>query len=423
MDTKHPSLDILGSLGNELTGRRIVFCVTGSVAAMRSPDIARLLVRHGADVYPVMSAAACRLIHPDLMHWATGRLPVTELTGAIEHVARAGNVETTADLVVIAPATANTIGKAAAAIDDTPVTTVVTTALGQGLPLLIVPAMHEPMYRHPLVAANIERLKGIGVKFVMPRVEEGKAKIADEDEILEQVINILSSRGRLRGKRFLVTAGRTVEYLDPVRVVTNNSSGKMGIAVAEAAVREGAEVTLICGKISVEPPYGVRLVTSETSDEMAKAITAELDSHPYDVLVAAAAVGDWKPARQEKSKISTHTTASIEITLVPTVKIIDSLKAKYPKLFLVAFRALTGLNAEELVSNAHQRMMEAKADLIAVNEVTGPGVGFESDTNELYVVDPERNVEHITLTTKREAATRLVNAVAGRIKALEEGQG
>ncbi|HUX22059.1 MAG TPA: bifunctional phosphopantothenoylcysteine decarboxylase/phosphopantothenate--cysteine ligase CoaBC, partial [Spirochaetia bacterium] len=329
--------------------------------------------------------------------------------------ALAGNVEATADLVLIAPATANTIGKAAAAIDDTPVTTVITTALGQGLPLLIVPAMHEPMYRHPLVAANIERLKEIGVEFVMPRVEEGKAKISDERQILDRVIDALASSRRLRGKRFLVTAGRTVEYLDPVRVITNNSSGKMGIAVAQAAAREGAEVTLLCGKISVEPPKGIRVVKSETSDEMAKAVSSELDAGSYDVLVAAAAVGDWKPAHQEKSKISTHTQKSIEVTLVPTTKIIDSLKSNHPELFLVAFRALTGLTPEELVTNAHQRMMEAGADLIAVNEVTGAGVGFESDTNELYIVDRERAVEHIALTTKREAAARLVKAIARRL--------
>lgn len=416
MNGPHPSLDIVGTEGTRLSGKRIVLGVTGSVAAVRSPDIARLLMRHGATVIPVLSPAACRIIHPDLMHWATGQKPITELTGAIEHVAVAGNVEGRADLVLVAPATANTIGKIAVAIDDTPVTTVVTTALGEGIPLVVVPAMHEPMYRHPLVARNIETLEGIGVRIVMPRVEEGKAKIASDEEVLEAVCSRFEETGGLRGRRFLVTAGRTVEYLDPVRVITNNSTGKMGIAVARAAALQGAEVTLVCGKISAAPPPGLRVVHTETADDMARAVEAELSESSYDVLVAAAAVGDWKPEQRAKEKISTHGSAGIEIKLVPTAKIIDSLKSRHPDLFLVAFRALAGLGPEELVTDAHKRMIEAGADLIAVNEVTGRGVGFESDTNELYLVDPAKHVEHVELSTKNEAAVRLVNAIARRIR-------
>lgn len=415
MEGQHPSRDIIGSLDTRLGGRTVVLCITGSVAAVRSADIARLLMRHGAEVVPVMSPAACRIVHPDLLHWATGHRPVTELTGAIEHVALVGNVEGKADLVLVAPATANTIGKIAAAIDDTPVTTVVTTALGEGVPLAVVPAMHEPMYRHPLVAENIARLEGIGIRFVMPRIEEGKAKIAGDDEIVEAAISLLGARGILAGKRFLVSAGRTVEYLDPVRVLTNNSSGKMGIAVALAAQAAGARVTLVCGKLSVEAPRGIEIRRTETADDMAATVEEELAGGSYDVFVAAAAVGDWKPRKAAGTKISTHGRERLDIELVPTAKIIDGIKERYPGLFLVAFRALTGLEPEELIADAHKRLLEAHADLIAVNEVTGHDVGFETDTNELYLVDAEKRSEHVELTTKHRAAERLVKAIAKRI--------
>ncbi len=419
MDRPHPSRDISGSSGGSLAGRLVVLGVTGSVAAVRSPEIARLLMRQGADVVPVMSESARKIIHPDLMHWATGNDPIIELTGAIEHVALAGNVEGKADLVLIAPATANTIGKIAAAIDDTPVTTLVTTAIGEGIPLIVVPAMHEPMYRHPLVSANIARLEEIGVHFIMPHIEEGKAKIADNAEIVKAVVELVGERaqlqGSLRGRRVLVTAGRTVEYLDPVRVITNNSSGKMGIAVAAAAREAGAEVILVAGKLSASPPPGIRVVPTETAEDMARAVEAELSTTRCDVFVAAAAVGDWKPKKRAGHKVSTHGRASLQVELVPTEKIIDGLKTRHPGTFLVAFRALAGMPPEELIADAYERLKRANADLIAVNEVTAAGVGFETDTNELYFIDPEKNIEHVPLTSKRNAAVKLVAAIARRI--------
>jgi phosphopantothenoylcysteine decarboxylase/phosphopantothenate--cysteine ligase len=180
---EHPSADIRSTLGTELEGKTIVLGVTGSVAAVKAPDLARLLLRHGADVRPVMSRAATELIHPNLMEWATGHRPITELTGAIEHVDLVGNVPVHADLLLIAPATANTIGKMAAGIDDGPVTTFFTTAFGEGVPVVVVPAMHGPMYDHPFVADNLAKLERAGVRVLLPRLEEGKAKIADEQQV------------------------------------------------------------------------------------------------------------------------------------------------------------------------------------------------------------------------------------------------
>lgn len=411
----HPSRDIIGSYGNSLATKRIALGITGSVAAVRSPEIARLLMRYGADVFPVMSPASLRIIHPDLMEWATGNKAVTQLTGAIEHVALAGNVPDRCDLVLIAPATANTVGKIAWAIDDTPVTTLATTALGEGIPMLIVPAMHEPMYRHPLVGENIARLTAHGVHFILPRIEEGKAKIATDEEILDEVTALIGAVRSLSGKRVLVTAGRTVEYIDPVRVITNNSTGKMGVAIAEACRMAGAEVTLVHGKLSIAVPRNIPSKEAATAREMQRAVLDGVSNGRYDVVVAAAAVGDWRPESPFADKVPTRGRSTLDLRLVPTEKIIDRIKELNPEVFLVAFRALQGKSTEELIADAHQRLLSAKADLIAVNDVGAANTGFESDTNELFLVDADRKIEHIPLATKRAAADRLVAAIAGRL--------
>lgn len=417
MNIDHPSFDITSTLSGDLEGKTVVLCVCGSVAAVRAPDIARLLMRHGARVIPVMSAEAQRIIHPNLMEWATGNAVITSLTGKIEHVAVAGNVETRGDIILVAPATANTIGKIACGIDDTAVTTVVTTAFGQQIPLIVVPAMHEPMYNHPIVRENIEKLKKQNVKILMPKIEEGKAKIAAVDDVLEAVKSILrptpsKSSGSLQGKKVLMTSGRTVEYLDPVRVITNNSTGKMGAALAAKALQNGAEVTLVYGKGSAEPPSGSRVVNVNTAEDMRDAVMEQLAQVPYDIVIAAAAVGDWKPKEKAAQKISTHSNKGLTIELSPTPKIIDGIKADYPGIFLVAFRAQHNLSTEDLIDDAYNRLKKAQADLIAVNDVSVKGAGFESDTNEMYVVDQNKNVEHIAMSSKDIVASRIIEIIA-----------
>ena len=290
----HPSFDITESRDSSLRGKSIILCITGSVAAVRSSDLARLLMRKGAKVYPVMSESACKLIGPDLMEWACGFKPITTLTGAVEHVALAGNVEGKADLIMVAPCTANTIGKIAGGIDDTPVTTMVTTALGEHIPLIVVPAMHEPMYRHPFVIENIEKLKKAGITVMLPRVEEGKAKIPENTDIVNTVCSVLEGDKPLAGKKILITAGRTVEYIDPVRVITNNSTGKMGFALAEAARDMGAEVTVVYGKGSVDSVPGINIINADTACKMKKAVEDELASSEYDMMFAAAAVRTYR---------------------------------------------------------------------------------------------------------------------------------
>jgi phosphopantothenoylcysteine decarboxylase/phosphopantothenate--cysteine ligase len=415
MEEYHPSFDIIGSKDKSLDGKRIVLCVTGSVAAVRAPEIARELMRRGAHVFPVMTESACGIIHPDSMHWATGHKPVTALTGALEHIVLAGNVPTRADLVLVAPATANTMSKIACAIDDTAVTSVVTTALGQGIPLVVAPAMHESMYNHPLLKANIERLQGIGVRIILPRVEEDKAKISGTEEIVETVRALFLQKKNLEKKRVLITSGRTVEYLDPVRVITNNSTGKMGRALAQAALDKGAEVTVVTGKASVSYPGAARIISVDTAERMDDAVCAELAAGKYDMVIAAAAVGDWKPVNRAEEKIPTGGTDKLIVELMPTTKIVDKIKRLAPSAFVVAFRAVHDVSETELRQDALARLKKARADMIVANDVSREGAGFEADTNEVTVITPDGKSVHLPKTDKLALASQILELAAPKL--------
>jgi len=413
---EHPSADIVGSLGSELSGKTIVLGVTGSVAAVRSSDLARLLMRHGADVRPVMTRAATELIHPNLLEWATGHRPIVELTGGIEHVDLVGNVPVHADLLLVAPATANTLGKMAHGIDDSPVTTFFTTAFGEGIPVVLVPAMHRSMYDHPFVVENLAKLEKAGVTVLLPRLEEGKAKIATDQQVYEIVRDLLSpgELAALRGKHVVITAGRTVEYLDPIRVITNNSTGRMGLALAEAARRAGARVTVVVGKLSVPIPPGLEVVRAETATAMFDACRSLVSETKPEVFIAAAAVGDWTPVNPSPVKLPTSQ-GRLTVEFLATPKILDRIKEWSPSSFVVAFRAQSGLDDGELEADARTRMVQAGADLIAANDTSRPGQGFETETNALVVVDPSGVVEHIALATKAEVAQKLLAKIARKL--------
>jgi phosphopantothenoylcysteine decarboxylase/phosphopantothenate--cysteine ligase len=412
----HPSKDIKESLGTELRGKTVVLCITGSVAAVHCPEIARKIMRHGAEVYTVFSDAAQTIIHPYLMEWATGNPVVTRLSGKIEHVALAGNHSYKADLVLVAPATANTISKIATAIDDTPVTSTVTTAFGSGIPIMIVPAMHYSMYNHPILKENIQKLEALGVEFIGPRIEEGKAKLATPKEVVNSVIRKLGAKHDLMNVKVLVTAGPTIEYIDPVRILTNRSSGRMGIEIARSAWNRGAEVTLVYGRGSIPPPEEINVVRAETSEEMYDAVVSELESKEYEVVIAAAAVADWTPTTPKREKVATRKTAKLSIQLRPTKKIVDKVKEIRQEAFLVLFKAEHGVSNDELIERAYKRLQAAQADLIVANDVGRPGVGFEAVTNELFIIDKEKNVVHIQLTSKQEAATRLLDIIASKLR-------
>ena len=414
-DIPHPSKDIKESLGTELRGKRIVLCITGSVAAVHCPEIARKLMRHGAEVFTVFSEAAQTIIHPYLMEWATGNPVVTKLTGKIEHVALAGNHSFKADLVLIAPATANTISKIAMGVDDTPVTSTVTTAFGSEIQIMVVPAMHASMYNHPILKENIEKLEKLGVTFIGPHIEEGKAKLASPSEVVHSVIQLLGSKHDLAKVKILVTAGPTIEYIDPVRILTNRSSGRMGAEIARMAWNRGAEVTLVYGRGSVSPPSEVKVVRVETSKEMYDTVVSELESTEYEVVIAAAAVADWTPTTQKREKIATRKTTKLSIQLRPTKKIVDKVKEIRQEAFLVLFKAEHGVSNDELIERAYKRLQTANADLIVANDVGRPGVGFETLTNELFIIDKEKTVVHVPRTSKQDAAKRLLDIIVSNL--------
>ncbi len=403
-----PRKDIVGSLGNELKDKKIVLCICGSVAASESPEICRQLMRHGADVHPVMTNSARKIIHPNLLEWASGNPVVTELTGKTEHIELVGNWEGKADLVLVAPATANTIGKIAAGVDDNPVNTIASVALGSKTPIIIAPGMHEPMFTNPIIKENIGKLRALGVEFVEPRLEEGKAKIATVGEIVAAVIRKLRYKD-MQGLRVLVTSGPTLEHIDPVRVITNRSTGKMGVAIAEEAWTRGASVTLVQGPGLSDVASGIRTIHVNTTEQLRQAVVKDLETSPYDIVVSAAAPADFKVERPFGRKLSTRDTRQLRITLSPTPKVIDEVKRVSPKTLLVAFKAEYKVKKDGLIKSAAKLLDEARADLVVANDVGKKGVGFEADTNEVYIVDRKKHVVHVPLLPKQEIARRILD--------------
>ncbi|MEW6329276.1 MAG: bifunctional phosphopantothenoylcysteine decarboxylase/phosphopantothenate--cysteine ligase CoaBC [Candidatus Micrarchaeota archaeon] len=399
----HPSHDIIGTRSGELKGKKIVLCVCGSVAAVRSADVARELMRAGAEVFCVMSPSAQKIIHPNLMEWATGNEVVTELTGAIEHVALAGEAggRARADVVLVAPATANTIGKAAYGIDDTPVTTLLTTALGSRAPIIFVPAMHASMYRHPFVLENIAKLRRAGAEFVMPTLSEGKAKIADADEICDYVVRAVREKD-LAGKRVVVTAGATRERIDDIRFISNPSTGKMGVAVAREAWLRGADVTLIRGYTETKIPNYVKTIGAGTNDETVGA----LGRTKSDICILTGAPADFG-VRKERGKISSKTPLSLE--LIPLKKISEVARRRCAR--MVLFKAESNVSDAELRERARKKLLESRADLIVANDVSRSGAGFGADTNEVLIIS-KKGVPEKMKGSKREIARRLFDLLS-----------
>ena len=368
--------DITGSVSHTLAGKTIVVAVTGSIAAVRAVDLIRDLIRRGAEVHCVMSRAAEQILHHYALEYASSHPVVREITGKVEHVQFCG-VGGAADLLLVVPATANTIGKMACGIDDTAVTTFATTALGSGKPVAVVPAMHEAMYRHPAVLKNLETLRQMGVCLIDPRLEEGKAKIADNASIVWEVERLLGP-GDLAGKRIVITSGSNAEAIDPIRILTNRASGKTGTALALEARRRGAEVVLVHRFLQELP---VRQVYAGSAAEMLDAVMAEVEKGCH-VLISAAAVADYTLDRQAE-KIKSGQDLSLHLT--PTPKIIKKVREAYPELKIVGFKAETDLGDEELIQRAEESMQSAHLDLMVANDVSRGGMG--TDDNRVIIID------------------------------------
>jgi len=392
-----------------LKGRNIVLGVTGGIAAYKAVELASRLTQAGAVVDVIMTEAATRFVAPLTFQAITQRPVITDMFALpremeIAHVSLAGR----ADVVVVAPATANTIAKLAQGLADNMLTA---TILATAAPLIVAPAMDAGMYENPATQANLALLRERGAVIVGPAYgrlasgKVGKGRLAETSEIVGTVRMVLGREGELAGRRVLVTAGGTREYIDPVRFIGNPSSGKMGYALAEAARDRGAKVTLVSAPTALPKPVGVELVAVETARGMREAV---LDALPEtDLLLMAAAVADYRPAHPVSRKIKKGEAEELTLRLVRNPDILAEVAARRgPKpSVVVGFAAET----EDLVANARAKLVEKRLDLVVANDVTAPDSGFGADTNRVTLIDRRGRVEALPLLPKTEVAERVLD--------------
>ena len=389
----------------------IVLCVTGSIAATETIKLAREFRRQGHSVKAFMTKEATKIIHPNALEFATGQEVVLELTGKIEHVNYSQ-----ADLILVAPATANTISKFAYKISDNPVNTLLITAYGHDTPIVFVPSMHDSMY--DAVSENVERLKEEGIKFVNPRIDEGKAKFpAIEDIVLESIraINLdkankgLDEGNNIAGKNILISLGGTFEEIDPIRGISNRSSGKMGLELAKEAFIRGANLTILAAHHEVSIPKAFNVIDAESTYLMNEKIDELIPD--FDIFISTAAISDFTPINKEKSKISSSYNLSLEFE--PVAKIIKRIKKINEDIFLVGFKAEYNISEEKMINCAKTQMQEAGTDLVVANDVSNIGCGFGSETNEVILVSDE--VKKVALSSKKEIAKSIFDEISKKL--------
>ena len=396
-----------------LNGKRILLGVTGSIAAYKAVELTRELVKRGAEVQVVMTEAATRFVAP-LTFETLSRQPVLLDMFTLAYGSQIGHIEATAraDLFVIAPATANTIAKLTHGLADDFLSNIY---LASRCPVLVAPAMDSDMYQHAVVQENLARLRERGVHIVGPASGElasgliGPGRLVEPEEILEAVERLLQSSGDLAGEVVLVTAGPTREPLDPVRYLSNRSSGKMGYAIAEAAGRRGARVILVSGPTALPAPREAEVVHVETAQQMHDAVLAKLDA--ATVVIKAAAVADYRPKRAATRKLKKDETVP-EVSLESTPDILAEIGKRKGRRILVGFAAET----EDLVVNARKKLQRKNLDLMVANDVSQPGAGFDADTNVVKILDVQGGVEELPLQTKRSVADRILDRVAELLK-------
>ena len=364
-----------------LEGVNVVLGVSGSIAAVKTVELAHELRRQGAEVRAVMTDSATGIVHPWAVEFATENDVVTELTGRVEHVELCG-VDGWGDVLLLAPATANTVGKVAAAIDDTPVTTTATTALGADVPVVVAPAMHEPMYDHPGVLDSISRVESWGVDFVDPRIAEGKAKIATEAAIVTAVARAAGDQP-LAGRHVVVTAGATTESVDPVRTLSNRASGRTGRAVARACHVRGAEVTLV--QDGPDVPYAT-VEAVESAAEMTAAVTEIAEE--ADALVSAAAISDYTvDAADEKIRSGQE---RLTLELEPTPKLVDTVREANPDLPIIGFKVESAADDDELLARARSLRQRVDLAFVVANDAGVMG----SETTRALLVEATAHREY-----------------------------
>ena len=401
-------------MGNPISDKTIILGVTGSIAAYKAADIASKLTQMGARVEAVLTKSACQFISPITFQSVTGRKAYVDddLWGGEGHVVHIG-LGRAADLLLIAPVSANTLAKLANGIGDNLLTV---TALASHCPLLMAPAMDAGMFAHPATQANVALLQERGVHFIGPAAGHlasglvGVGRMSEPAEILGEARFLMGRGGPLVGCKIVVTAGGTQEPIDPVRVITNRSSGRQGFAVAQAALDAGADVTLICGSSSLAAPAGCKTVKVQTAAQMHTAVMEEITG--ADVLIMAAAVADFRPAEAAPQKIKKEKGLP-QINLEPTIDILTAV-AQYKGVHGFPRRVI-GFAAESqsLIQNARAKLEAKRLDMIAANDISAPDAGFEVDTNKVTFLFADGRVEPLPLMQKEEVAEAIIQQVKG----------
>ncbi|MFD3258628.1 bifunctional phosphopantothenoylcysteine decarboxylase/phosphopantothenate--cysteine ligase CoaBC [Paenibacillus lentus] len=403
-----------------LTGKKILLGITGGIAAFKAASLCSKLVQQGAEVRVIMTESATQFI-TELTLQALSKHPVYTDTfdeknpQVIAHI----DLADWADLVLIAPATANIIAKMAVGLADDMLST---TLLATEAPIMLAPAMNVHMYTHPTVTRNLAELVARGVLMIEPGSGQlacgytGKGRMEEPENIISAVEAFFAREERaakrpLAGRKVVVTAGGTVERLDPVRYITNDSSGKMGFAIANAALDLGAEVTLITGRTEVSPPLdraGLTLTRVESAQDMYEAVNAIWDA--TDILVKAAAVADYRPKQAAEHKIK-KSGDSMTLELVKNIDILETLGQKKKAQFMIGFAAET----DHLEQHAMDKLLRKNCDLIIANDVTAEGAGFGSDTNIVHIYDANGLVESLPRSSKEEIGLQIMELAADRL--------
>ena len=379
---------------------KIILCVTGSIAATEDLKLVHQLQRHGFDVECFMTDDACDIITPLSMEFATKNPVVTKITGNVEHVKNAQ-----ADLILVAPATANTISKFAYKIADTSVTTLLLRASGYKTPILFVPSMHISMYH--AIEENINKIKEKHpeVRFIEPTNEERKAKFPSKHDIVLEVERMVSEN-KLDGMNVVITAGGTFEEIDAMRGITNRSSGKMGVEIAKEAYRQGANVTLICGITKTHIPKTFRRINVESSREMAEVVKKEIIN--ADIFVSTAAVSDFEVENKSDLKYSSDNDLSLNLRRLP--KILEQVREINSNIFIVGFKAEDGLSEGDLIKKATNKKNQYDVDLMVANDILVEGAGPGCEDNEVYLISDD-GCEKLCLDSKWHISQKIIDRI------------
>lgn len=400
-----------------LKGKNIVIGITSSIACYKVLDLVKKLKKLKANVYVIMTPNSTKLVDKKDFEKISGNKVQIDTfdqkinykdyikkNKPIKHISLAD----IADLFLVCPGTANTLGKIANGIADCLLTT---SVMATNAPILMCPAMNVKMWKNPILQKNVSKLRKLQYEFVDPEYGnlacgyQGVGRLANLEKIVERIKTIIDRRNNLEGKKILVTAGATSEEIDPVRVITNKSSGKMGVYIAEEAFLRGAEVTLIRGHNSIPPRYHFKDIIVNNVSELLGAVKKEVKEK--NVMIHSAAVSDFTISGKENKKISSKEPLHLE--LEPTTKIFEKIKKMNKNIFLIGFKAEYKLKKKELIKRAYGLLTDADADLVVANDVGSKKAGFDVETNEVFVVNKKKNVKHIKLSQKRTIANLLLD--------------